>query len=292
MIIGRCFATPFTEDINCYHAHKIISETAVEQIGVAESLIHIITLPSNHEIITQIDNDEIIIDDTAYNAAKKLAEYLLSQAKVTICNIKPIKKTSSEKGNCFRHGNEIGMITGQVRDGRKIGFSGLRLKDDKTLNSFLLFVNPEELLSNAYEQIDPDVYHHDDIAAHADRIVRDAAVVLQIKGAVAGYGRADKGQVIRMVTSFLGLKEPPKPDDTADALAAAICHSYTGTSRLAEYYNRPTTMAGKIGEEGKGSRAVWASKLNGGNAELLAKVEKIEERRRAEEEAQTRRTPQ
>ena len=115
---------------------------------------------------------------------------------------------------------------------------------------------------------------------------------LQIKGAVAGYGRADKGQVIRMVTSFLGLKEPPKPDDTADALAAAICHSYTGTSRLAEYYNRPTTMAGKIGEEGKGSRAVWASKLNGGNAELLAKVEKIEERRRAEEEAQTRRTPQ
>ena len=158
MIIGQCFATPFTEDVNCYHAHKIISDTAVEQIGFAESLVHIITLPSNHEIITQIDNDEIIIDDTAYNAAKKLVEYLLSQAKATICNIKPIKKTSSEKGNCFRHGNEIGMITGQVRDGRKKGFSGLRLKDDKTLNSFLLFVNPEELLSNAYEQIDPDVY--------------------------------------------------------------------------------------------------------------------------------------
>ena len=122
MIIGQCFATPFTEDINCYHAHKIISDTAVEQIGFAESLVHIITLPSNHEIITQIDNDEIIIDDTAYNAAKKLVEYLLSQAKVTISNIKPIKKTSSDKGNCFRHGNEIGMITGQVRDGRKIGF--------------------------------------------------------------------------------------------------------------------------------------------------------------------------
>ena len=107
---------------------------------------------------------------------------------------------------------------------------------------------------------------------------------LQIKGAVAGYGRADKGQVIRMVTSFLGLKEPPKPDDTADALAAAICHSYSGTSRLADYYNRPTTMAGKIGEEGKGSRAVWASKLNGENAALLARIEKIEEKR--QEEAQ------
>ena len=158
MNIGQCFATPFTEEINCYHVHKIISETAVEQIGFAESLIHIITQPSNHEMITQIDNDEIIIDDTAYNAAKKLVEYLLSQAKETIGNIKAIKKTSSVKGNCYHHGNEIGMITGQVRDGRKIGISGLRLKDDMTLNSFLLFINPEELLSDTYEQIEPDVY--------------------------------------------------------------------------------------------------------------------------------------
>ncbi|MBE6726595.1 MAG: crossover junction endodeoxyribonuclease RuvC [Ruminococcaceae bacterium] len=106
---------------------------------------------------------------------------------------------------------------------------------------------------------------------------------LQIKGAVAGYGRADKQQVIRMVTTFLGLKEPPKPDDTADALAAAICHSFTGTSKLAEYYNRPTTMAGKIGQEGKGSRAVWASKLGNENAALLARIERIEERRQAEQ---------
>ena len=110
---------------------------------------------------------------------------------------------------------------------------------------------------------------------------------LQIKGAVAGYGRADKQQVIRMVTTFLGLKEPPKPDDTADALAAAICHSFAGTSRLADYYNRPTTMAGKIGQEGKGSRAVWASKLATANAEVLARVERIEEKRREESRADT-----
>jgi len=71
---------------------------------------------------------------------------------------------------------------------------------------------------------------------------------LQIKQAVAGYGRADKHQVIEMVTMFLGLKKPPKPDDTADALACAICHAHTGTSRLAEFYNKPSTMAGKIGE--------------------------------------------
>ena len=76
---------------------------------------------------------------------------------------------------------------------------------------------------------------------------------LQIKEAVTGYGRAEKHQIIEMVTIFLGLKEPPKPDDTADALAAAICHAHTGTSRLAEYFNKPTTMAGKIGQEGKGS---------------------------------------
>ncbi len=106
---------------------------------------------------------------------------------------------------------------------------------------------------------------------------------LQIKQAVTGSGRADKSQVIRMVTQFLGLKEPPKPDDTADALAAAICHSYAGASRLADYYNRPTTMAGKIGEEGKGSRSAWASKLGGANADVLRRVRQIEEKRKHEE---------
>lgn len=72
---------------------------------------------------------------------------------------------------------------------------------------------------------------------------------LQIKDSVVGYGRADKHQIIEMVTMFLALKEPPKPDDTADALAVALCHAHTGTSRLADYYNKPTTMAGKIDEE-------------------------------------------
>lgn len=119
---------------------------------------------------------------------------------------------------------------------------------------------------------------------------------LQIKQAVAGYGRADKNQVIRMVTTFLSLPEPPSPDDTADALAAAICHHYAGTNRLAEYYNRPTTMAGKIGQEGKGSRSVWASRLGGANADVLRRAKEIEERRSAEERqrkqagAQDRRT--
>ena len=60
---------------------------------------------------------------------------------------------------------------------------------------------------------------------------------LQVKQAVVGYGRAEKKQVITMVTSILGLKEPPKPDDTADALAIAVCHGHSGASRLAKFFN-------------------------------------------------------
>jgi crossover junction endodeoxyribonuclease RuvC len=48
---------------------------------------------------------------------------------------------------------------------------------------------------------------------------------LQVKQAVVGYGKAEKHQVISMVTSLLKLPKPPKPDDTADAVAIAICHS-------------------------------------------------------------------
>ncbi len=55
---------------------------------------------------------------------------------------------------------------------------------------------------------------------------------LQVKQAVVGYGRADKKQVITMVTMLLGLKAPPKPDDTADALAIAICHAHSAGSKL------------------------------------------------------------
>lgn len=47
---------------------------------------------------------------------------------------------------------------------------------------------------------------------------------LQIKQALVGYGRADKKQIQYMVRMILNLKEVPKPDDTADALAVAICH--------------------------------------------------------------------
>lgn len=50
---------------------------------------------------------------------------------------------------------------------------------------------------------------------------------LQIKQAVTGYGRAEKKQIQEMVRVILKLKTVPKPDDCADALAAAITHSMT-----------------------------------------------------------------
>lgn len=62
----------------------------------------------------------------------------------------------------------------------------------------------------------------------------------QVKQAVVGYGKAEKKQVMSMVTVLLGLKEIPKPDDTADALAIAICHAHSGASRIAKYYNKNT----------------------------------------------------
>lgn len=50
---------------------------------------------------------------------------------------------------------------------------------------------------------------------------------LQVKQAVAGYGKAEKKQVQYMTKTILKLDEVPKPDDTADALAIAICHGHS-----------------------------------------------------------------
>lgn len=55
---------------------------------------------------------------------------------------------------------------------------------------------------------------------------------LQVKQAVTGYGKADKKQVIYMVTKLLHLPKSPSPDDVADALAVAICTSYMMNSQI------------------------------------------------------------
>lgn len=55
---------------------------------------------------------------------------------------------------------------------------------------------------------------------------------LQVKVALTGYGRAEKPQVGQMVKTILKLKEIPKPDDTADALAIALCHAFSHKSNM------------------------------------------------------------
>ena len=52
-----------------------------------------------------------------------------------------------------------------------------------------------------------------------------------MKSSIVGYGRAEKKQVQEMVRSMLHLKEVPKPDDTADAVALAITHGLSITTR-------------------------------------------------------------
>lgn len=55
---------------------------------------------------------------------------------------------------------------------------------------------------------------------------------LQVKQAVTGYGRAEKKQIQEMTKLLLHLETVPKPDDTADALAIAICHAHSAHSLL------------------------------------------------------------
>jgi crossover junction endodeoxyribonuclease RuvC len=65
---------------------------------------------------------------------------------------------------------------------------------------------------------------------------------LQVKMAVTGYGKALKPQVMEMTRRLLCLKEVPKPDDTADALAMAICHGQAAGSALRRSMIRPQSM--------------------------------------------------
>jgi len=53
----------------------------------------------------------------------------------------------------------------------------------------------------------------------------------EVKQAVVGYGKADKGQMQEMVRIILGMEHPPQPDDAADALAIALCHGQHASFR-------------------------------------------------------------
>ncbi len=72
------------------------------------------------------------------------------------------------------------------------------------------------------------------LAAQKCRIPIFEYTPLQVKQSVVGYGRAEKKQVQEMTKILLNLEKVPKPDDTADALAMAICHAHSSGSMFAK----------------------------------------------------------
>lgn len=64
----------------------------------------------------------------------------------------------------------------------------------------------------------------------------------QVKLSVTGYGKAEKRQVMDMTRRLLKLKAIPRPDDAADALALAVCHARSVTSRLPQTGNVKETI--------------------------------------------------
>lgn len=68
------------------------------------------------------------------------------------------------------------------------------------------------------------------LAAQKHKIPVFEYTPLQVKQSVVGYGRAEKKQIQEMIKRILFLEKVPKPDDTADALAMAVCHAHTSGS--------------------------------------------------------------
>ena len=76
-----------------------------------------------------------------------------------------------------------------------------------------------------------------DIAAQQRGVPVYEYTPMQVKQSVVGYGKAEKKQVMEMTRILLRLPSVPKPDDTADALALAICHAHCAGSGL-DYQTR------------------------------------------------------
>lgn len=117
---------------------------------------------------------------------------------------------------------------------------------------FLRFKKIHDELSDIIERTNPDVMAIEELffnsnqktainVAQARGVLLLAALnknipifeytPLQVKQATVGYGRAEKNQVQQMVKMLLKLDKIPKPDDTADALAIAVCHAHSYSER-------------------------------------------------------------
>lgn len=76
------------------------------------------------------------------------------------------------------------------------------------------------------------------LSAQMSNIAITEYTPLQVKMAITGYGQAKKPQIMEMTRRLLKLQEVPKPDDTADALALAICHAQSSGTRLRNLLNQ------------------------------------------------------
>lgn len=139
-----------------------------------------------------------------------------------------------------------GLIKKQGQKLIPISYSCWRTKSDMPMAERLLIIY--ESLDNFLRENPPDVMAVEELffnrntttaltvgqargvillAAAKNNIEVFEYTPLQVKQAVVGYGKADKQQVQFMVRALLALQETPKPDDTADALAVAICHAHS-----------------------------------------------------------------
>lgn len=140
-----------------------------------------------------------------------------------------------------------GIVQKQSADYYPITFSCIRTSAGEDLGSRLLFIYQKIL--GLMEEFRPDELAVEDLffntnaksafvvgqargvillaAAHAGIPVY-TYTPLQVKQGVVGYGRAEKAQVQEMARVILNLKERPRPDDAADALAIALCHGNFG----------------------------------------------------------------
>lgn len=84
---------------------------------------------------------------------------------------------------------------------------------------------------------------------------------LQIKTALTGYGRAKKPQMMEIVRRHLGLKEVPKPDDTADALAVALCHAQSAGTKLKMLLNQSGNTRGTLYPQADASKSILPKNL-------------------------------
>lgn len=129
-----------------------------------------------------------------------------------------------------------------------IEYGAVMTSSDLDLSKRLLKIHQD--LSNIINKFNPDVFAIEELffnknvktaltvghgrgAAILSASIRNLPVFeytpLQVKQAVAGYGRAEKSQIQQMIKVLLCLPAIPKPDDVADALAVAVCHAHSST---------------------------------------------------------------